>query len=104
MNVKGTLPLLVLQTLAQEALHGYAIAQRIKARSEGVLDFKEGTIYPTLHALEEQGSIEANSIVVDGRIRHIYRLTDKGNKMLEAQSLEWAKIVGAMNNVLAGAK
>ncbi len=104
MNVKGTLPLLVLQTLSEEALHGYAIAQRIKARSKGVLDFKEGTLYPTLHSLEEQGSIEANSIVVDGRIRHIYRLTDKGNKMLEAQSLEWAKIVGAMNNVLAGAK
>ncbi len=104
MNLKGTLPLLVLQTLAQEALHGYAIAQRIKARSEGVLDFKEGTLYPTLHALEEGGSIEANSVVVDGRIRHIYRLTDKGNKVLEAQTLEWGRIAGAVNSVLAGAR
>ena len=104
MNVKGTLPLLVLQTLAQEALHGYAIAQRIKARSEGVLNFREGTLYPALHLLEEQGSIEANSVVVDGRIRHIYRLTDKGKGVLETQTLEWGRIAGAVNTVLAGAK
>ena len=57
MNFKGTLPTLILEALAQEPSHGYRIAQTIKERSEGVLDFKEGTLYPALHKLENDGMV-----------------------------------------------
>ena len=56
-NLKGSLPLLVLHVLAQGENHGYGIAKLIKDQSEGVLDFKEGTLYPTLHGMEKQGLI-----------------------------------------------
>ncbi len=59
MNFKGTLPTLILEALAQEPSHGYRIAQRIKERSEGILDFKEGTLYPALHKLESEGMVES---------------------------------------------
>ena len=52
MHLKGTLPLLLLHLLRGGPLHGYALAQRIHQQSEGVLDFKEGTLYPLLHSLE----------------------------------------------------
>ena len=59
MNFKGTLPTLILEALMHEPTHGYRIAQRIKERSEGVLDFKEGTLYPALHKLENEGLVES---------------------------------------------
>ena len=51
MNFKGALPTLILEALESEPSHGYRIAQSIKERSRGVLDFKEGTLYPALHKL-----------------------------------------------------
>jgi DNA-binding PadR family transcriptional regulator len=59
MNFKGTLPTLILEALAHEPAHGYRIAQQIKERSQGVLDFKEGTLYPALHKLENEGLVES---------------------------------------------
>ena len=67
MNFKGTLPTLILEALAQEPSHGYRIAQKIKERSEGVLDFKEGTLYPALHKLENEGMVESYESVENGR-------------------------------------
>jgi DNA-binding PadR family transcriptional regulator len=55
----STLPTLILQALLEEPSHGYRIAQSIKARSKGVLDFKEGTLYPALHKLENEGMVES---------------------------------------------
>ena len=61
MNFKGTLPTLILEALRREPSHGYRIAQRIKERSRGVLDFKEGTLYPALHKLETEGFVSSCS-------------------------------------------
>ena len=60
MNLKGTLPLLILQILSQGPRHGYGIAQEIKRRSEGLLDFREGTLYPALVRLEQKGWIRGS--------------------------------------------
>ena len=102
MNLKGSLPLLVLHVLANGSNHGYGIAKRIKEQSGDVLDFKEGTLYPTLHTLEKQGLIEACEQEENGRIRRCYHLTILGQAVLEAQRIEWARYAEAVNLVLAG--
>ncbi len=100
MNYKGSLSLLILQTLSGEACHGYQIAQQIKTRSKGILDFKEGTLYPTLHSLEQQGMLEAYTAVENGRTRRYYRLTANGRKALVKERKEWEQFVQAVNLAL----
>ena len=103
MNLKGSLPLLVLHVLAKGANHGYGIAKLIKDQSQGVLDFKEGTLYPTLHGMEKQGLIEAYQQEESGRMRRYYRLTKSGQSVLDAQREEWSRYTDAVNMVLNGA-
>jgi PadR family transcriptional regulator PadR len=69
-----------------------------------VLDFKEGTLYPTLHGMEKQGLIEAFEQEESGRMRRYYRLTQHGQTMLDAQREEWSRYTGAVNLVLQGAE
>lgn len=99
-HLKGSLSLLILHVLSEEDHHGYRIAKRIKDLSEGVLDFKEGTLYPTLHQLEKQGYITAYEMVEAGRKRRYYRLTDTGQGALAAQHAEWQQFAQAVNRVL----
>jgi PadR family transcriptional regulator, regulatory protein PadR len=100
MNLKGSLPLLILYTLSKGDNHGYQIAKSIKQQSEGVLDFKEGTLYPTLHTLEKSHLIEGYNQDEVGRTRRYYRLTQSGSKMLGEQLKEWREYAGAVNRVL----
>jgi len=102
MNLKGSLPLLILHTLQSGQLHGYAIAKLIKEESEGILDFKEGTLYPTLHGLQKQGMIEMFQEIENGRQRNYYRLTTKGRESLESELDEWREYTRAVNAVLKG--
>jgi len=104
MNLKGSLPLLVLHVLAQGSNHGYGIAKRIKEQSRGVLDLKEGTPCPTLHGMEKQGLIAAYEQEEGGRMRRYYRLTGDGQAMLDAQLEEWSRYTDAVNLVLHGAE
>ncbi len=102
MNNKGTLATLILQNLSRGSNHGYRIAQDIKEHSKGVLDFKEGTLYPALHGLEAKGFIASHTAEENGRIRCYYKLTEKGKKALAGQKKEWAQFSGAVNLVLEG--
>ena len=104
MNLKGSLPLLVLHILGREANHGYGIAKQIKDQSRGVLDFKEGTLYPTLHGMEKQGLIEAYEQEESGRMRRYYRLTRDGQAVLDEQLAEWSRYTDAVNLVLRRAE
>lgn len=101
-NLKGSLPLLILHILQDGENHGYRIAKHIKEQSDGVLDFKEGTLYPTLHSLEAQGLISASDQLENGRTRRYYRLTDAGKNTLSAQISEWERFTSAVNRVLNG--
>ena len=103
MNLKGSLPALILQTLSFGSSHGYEIASRIKRQSEGVLDFKEGTLYPALHTLERDGLVSSHEELENGRTRRYYKLTDKGAKMLEKECAEWVRFSGAIGGILKGA-
>lgn len=103
MNFKGTLPTLILDALMQEPSHGYRIAQRIKERSEGVLDFKEGTLYPALHKLESEGMVESYETIEKGRARRHYRITKSGRAMLTKDRAEWQTLSRAVTTILGEA-
>lgn len=104
MNLKGTLPTLILEVLAQEPSHGYRIAQRIKQSSDGLLDFKEGTLYPALHKLENEGSVESYEGVENGRARRYYRITRSGRKALHEDRAEWQQLSRAVSMILGEAR
>ena len=103
MNLKGTLPTLILEALEQEPKHGYRIAQRIKERSRGVLDFKEGTLYPALHKLENEGLVNSYEGIEKGRPRRYYRITESGLAALAKDRSEWRKLAGAVTLILGEA-
>lgn len=103
MNFKGTLPTLILEALVHEPSHGYRIAQRIKERSQGVLDFKEGTLYPALHKLNSEGLVESYEGVEKGRPRRYYRITKTGRGALTKDRAEWHELSRAMTAILGEA-
>jgi PadR family transcriptional regulator PadR len=103
MNFKGTLPTLILEALVREPSHGYLIAQRIKQRSQGVLDFKEGTLYPALHKLENDGLVESYEGMEKGRPRRYYRITESGRGTLTKDRAEWRKLSQAVTIILGEA-
>jgi transcriptional regulator len=100
MNFKGTLPTLILEALAHEPSHGYRIAQKIKERSEGVLDFKEGTLYPALHKLENEGLVESYEGIEKSRPRRYYRITKAGRATLTRDRAEWRELSRAVTLIL----
>ncbi len=103
MNFKGTLPTLILEALVREPSHGYLIAQRIKQRSQGVLDFKEGTLYPALHKLENEGLVESYEGMEKSRPRRYYRITESGRGTLTKDRAEWRKLSQAVTVILGEA-
>lgn len=103
MNFKGTLPTLILEALAHKPSHGYRIAQGIKERSAGVLDFREGTLYPALHKLETEGLVESYEETEKGRVRRYYRITKSGRAVLARDRAEWRKLSRAVTTILGEA-
>jgi PadR family transcriptional regulator, regulatory protein PadR len=103
MNFRGTLPTLILEAVEQEPSHGYRIAQRIKQRSQRVLDFKEGTLYPALHKLENDGLVASFEGVEKGRPRRYYRITKSGREVLAKDRSEWRDLSRAVTLILGEA-
>lgn len=103
MNFKGALPTLILEALELEPSHGYRIAQSIKERSRGVLDFKEGTLYPALHKLENDGMVDSYNEVENGRTRRYYKITASGRKLLGKDRAEWRELSQAVTLILGQA-
>lgn len=100
MNLRGTLPTLILEAIEPGPDHGYSIAQRIKERSSGVLDFKEGTLYPALHKLEQERTVESYEEIEKGRTRRYYRITKSGRAELAKGRAEWRKVSRAVSTIL----
>lgn len=102
--LKGNTPTLVLAVLEDGPLHGYAIAREIERRSDNALKFKEGTLYPALHALEEQGLVTAEWQRAAGeRERKVYTLTPEGHAALAERTRTWLRFTSAVNQVLSPA-
>src|SRR4029450_9352438 len=97
----GTLDLLILRTLQTEALHGWAIAERIQQISGDVLQVNQGSLYPALHRLEHQGWIDAEWAVSElGRRGQGYRLTPSGRRQLAVEAGEWERMSTAIGRVM----
>ena len=97
----GTLDLLILRTLQKDALHGWAISERIQHVSEGVLQVNQGSLYPALHRLEHKNWIEAEWKVSElGRRAKYYRLTTSGRKQLAIETDAWERMQHAVGRVM----
>jgi PadR family transcriptional regulator PadR len=102
--VQGTLDLLILRTVAPEPMHGWAIAKRIQQISHEVLQVQQGSLYPALHRLEQQGWIRAKWAESEtGRQAKFYSLTAAGKKQLEQETANWNRLSAAIDLVIAGA-
>lgn len=102
--LKGTVDLLTLAVLSRTRLHGYDIAKEIRALSNQRIQLKQGTLYPTLHRLEDQGFITGEWEDRRGSpSRFVYRLTPAGSDALEARRAEWEELTAIVGRVLAPA-
>jgi len=101
--MKGDMPALVLAVLAEGPSHGYAIARNIEAQSRQAFQMKEGTLYPTLRNLEQDGLLTADwEVQPSGPARKVYRITDKGLGELTKRRAEWEEYAQTMQVILGG--
>ena len=97
----GTLDLLILRALQKDALHGWAVSERIQQVSQDVLQINQGSLYPALHRLEHHGWIEAEWKVSElGRRAKYYRLTASGRRQLAVEAREWERMATAIGRVM----
>ena len=99
--VQGTLDLLLLKILALEPLNGWAIGVRLKQVSGDVLQVSDGSLYPALHKLEQEGWIEAEWKQTDNNRRaKFYSLTRAGRRQLEREAANWTRLSSAISGVV----
>jgi transcriptional regulator len=99
--VQGTLDLLLLKILALEPLHGWAISQRLSQISGEDLQVSDGSLYPALHKLEQEGWIKAEWKTSElGRRAKFYALTRSGRRHLEQETEEWRRLSSAISRVI----
>jgi transcriptional regulator len=99
--VQGTLDLLILKIVALEPLHGWAIGQRLRQFSGDVLQVSDGSLYPALHKLEQEGLISAEWKPTDNNRRaKYYSLTRIGRKRLERESAQWERLSSAISHLV----
>ena len=99
--LQGTLDLLVLKVLGTRANHGYGIASRIHQLSEEALRVEEGSLYPALYRMEEQGLIESEwGGTENNRRAKFYRLTRKGRSAAQSELESWLRLSGGVTRVL----
>ena len=99
--LQGTLDLLILKTLSTGQMHGWGISQRIQQLSQDVLQVNQGSLYPALYRLENQGWIKAEwGPSENNRRAKFYRMTGRGRQQLRAEAATWARFVDAVGRVL----
>jgi len=99
--LQGTLDLLVLRTLLSGPQHGWGISERIQQTSEDVFRVNQGSLYPALHRLEQEGWIDAEwGASENNRKARFYRLTRSGRKRLDEETASWERLSAAVARVL----
>jgi transcriptional regulator len=100
--LQGTLDLLILKTLSLGPQHGWGVAQRIQQMSRDVLQVNQGSLYPALHRLEDQGWIDAEWGTSDNNRRaRFYAITAAGRRQLAVEKQEWNRTVSIMQALLS---
>lgn len=98
---KGTVPILLLEILSRGEAYGYELCKEIASRSDGVLEFGQGTIYPLLYKLEDKGWVSSErKPTPGGKERRYYSITDSGRKELELSKQTWEETSLAIGKVL----
>jgi PadR family transcriptional regulator, regulatory protein PadR len=100
--VRGHLDALLLASLEDGPLHGYAIIEALQARSGGVLDLPTGSVYPALRRLERARYVSGRWGMVGGRRRRTYQLTRAGRQALARERADWTRFTSAIGGVLRG--
>jgi PadR family transcriptional regulator, regulatory protein PadR len=99
--LQGNLALLVLKTLAREPMHGYGITLHIQLVSKDILRVEEGSLYPALHRMEQEGWVSAEwGMSENNRRARYYRITVAGRKQLAAEEKNWERLTQAVAHVL----
>jgi PadR family transcriptional regulator, regulatory protein PadR len=102
--LQGTLDLLILKTISLEPMHGWAIAKRIQQMSGEVLQVQQGSLYPALHRLEQQGWIKAKWEESEtGRQAKFYSLTSAGRSQMDKETASWSRLSAAVNLIVSEA-
>ena len=99
--LQGTIDLLILKTLALDSMHGWGISMRIQQISEGALSINQGSLYPALYRLEEQGWIKSSwGNSENNRQAKYYEITRSGRKQLVEETENWERLSAAVNQIL----
>ena len=99
--IPGTLDVLVLQILSGQSCHGWRISQQLKLLSREVLQVQQGSLYPALHKLEQEGWIKAEwKVTENGRRAKFYSLTRPGRLALNREAANWERLAGAISQVI----
>ena len=99
--VKGDIPVLILTVLSQSACHGYAIAREIERQSGCGLTLREGSLYPALRVLEQEGFVEGNwEIQSSGPARKVYHITETGQAELAKRTQMWQQYAEMIGRIL----
>ncbi|MGH3358340.1 MAG: PadR family transcriptional regulator [Nocardioidaceae bacterium] len=102
--LRGQIDALILASVEEEPLHGYAIAERIASRSGGALEMATGTLYPALRRLEKAKWLRSEWSTVGGRKRRTYQLTAAGERALSSERDSWRRMSEVVEAVLRPAK
>ena len=100
--ISGSTSMLILKLLEEKDMYGYEMIKKLKEKSENVFELKEGTLYPILHGLEENGFITSYWDETTAKKRKYYAITEKGKKQLKEKKEEWKIFSNGINHVLGG--
>ena len=99
--IKGTLSLIILHLLSRRAMYGYEIVATVKEETDGALEWKAGSLYPSLHKLEKGGMIRGEwEGEPDSRQRKYYHLTVAGRTALAEKEKSWSQLCGAISQIM----
>ncbi len=98
--LKGHLDLLLLAVIETKPAHGYVIIELLRERSGGTFDLPEGTVYPALHRLQDEGFLSSHWSESGGRRKRIYELTPRGKLALAKHQEEWNRFAQAVNSTV----
>ena len=100
--LKGSTKMLILEMVKDKNMYGYQMIKKLKEKSNNVFEFKEGTLYPILHSLEEEGLISSYWDDTTGKKRKYYAITTKGKKSLKEKNEDWKIFSESVNRVIGG--
>jgi DNA-binding PadR family transcriptional regulator len=101
-ELKGNLDGMLLAVLSSGPLHGYAIVESLRERSDGKVVLPSGTVYPALHRLETGGLVNSQWETANGRRRRVYQITTEGERSLNETRANWRDIIATMRAVVLG--